>query len=60
MEEIGPESFDSALDVVFAAFGNIGLIAFGLPGEAIGNEVIINDFKGLEGRVFLPRLRERY
>ena len=60
MEEIGPESFDSALDEVFAAFGNIGLIAFGLPGEAIGNEVIINDFKGLEGRVFLPRIRERY
>ena len=60
MEEIGPESFDSALDEVFAAFGNTGLIAFGLPGEAIGNEVIINDFKGLEGRVFLPRLRERY
>ena len=60
MEEIGPESFDSALDEVFAAFGNTGLIAFGLPGEAIGNEVIINDFKGLEGRVFLPRIRERY
>ena len=60
MEEIGPESFDAALDEVFSVFGNTGLIAFGLPGEAIGSEVTINDFKGLEGKVFLPRLRERY
>ncbi len=54
MEEIGPESFDGGLDEVFAGFDNIGLIAFGLPGEAIGNEVTINDFNGLEGRVFPP------
>lgn len=60
MEDIGPESFDAGLDEVFAAFRNTGLIAFGLPGEAIGSEVTINDFKGLEGRVFLPRIRERY
>lgn len=60
MEEISPESFDTALDEVFASFRNIGLIAFGLPGEAIGSEVTINDFKGLEGCVFLPRIRERY
>lgn len=31
MEEIGAESFDGCLDEVFAGFGNIGLIVFGLP-----------------------------
>ena len=60
MEEIGAESFDSCLDEVFAGFGNIGLIAFGLPGEAIDDVVTINDFSGLEGLDFLPRIREKY
>lgn len=53
MEEIGAESFDGCLDEVFAGFGNIGLIAFGLPGEAIDDVVTINDFSGLEGLDFL-------
>ena len=54
MEEIGVESFDGCLDEVFAGFGNIGLIAFGLPGEAIDDVVTINDFSGWRTRFPAP------
>lgn len=60
MEDIQAGSFDAILDAVFTKFENIGLIAFGLPGEAIGEVVTINDFAGLEGADFLPRIRVKY
>lgn len=54
------DSFDEWLTDVFEKHDNIGLIAFGLPGEEINGVVTINDYHNIIGAEFMRHYREAY
>lgn len=59
-DEIGVESFEPVLDDVICRFPEIGLLAFGLPGEVVDDVVTIHDYQALVGPEFMAHYKERY
>ena len=59
-DEILVESFEAVLDDVIGRFPEIGLLAFGLPGEVVDDVVTIHDYKALVGPEFMAHYKERY
>lgn len=53
-------SFEGALDEAFSLYGDIRLIAFGLPGVAAEDVITINDYKEIVGPEFLTHYKTRY
>lgn len=60
LREITVESFCPALDQAFRRYPKISLLAFGLPGEEVDGEIILNDYRNLIGKKFMAYYRERY
>ena len=54
------ESFEAVLDDVIGRFPEIGLLAFGLPGEVVDDVVTIHDYQALVGPEFMAHYKERY
>lgn len=59
-DEILVESFEAVLDDVIGRFPEIGLLAFGLPGEVVDDVVTIHDYQALVGPEFMAHYKERY
>ena len=59
-DEIRADSFEPILDDVISRFPETGLLAFGLPGEAVDDVVTIHDYEALIGPEFMARYKERY
>lgn len=59
-DEITVDCFEPVLDEAIGLYPQIGLIAFGLPGEAVDGVITICDYTQLLGEDFLRRSRERY
>ena len=59
-DEILLESFEAVLDDVIGRFPEIGLLAFGLPGEVVDDVVTIHDYQALVGPEFMAHYKERY
>ena len=59
-DEILLESFEAVLDDVIGRFPDIGLLAFGLPGEVVDDVVTIHDYQALVGPEFMAHYKERY
>ena len=59
-DEILVESFEAVLDDVIGRFPEIGLLAFGLPGEVVDDVVTIHDYQALVGPEFMAQYKERY
>lgn len=59
-DDIEITSFDKILDDAFREFPSIGMVAFGLPGEAVDQVITIIDYKKIHGSEFLSHYEERY
>lgn len=59
-DEILVESFEAVLDDVIGRFPEIGLLAFGLPGEVVDDVVTIHDYQALVGPEFMAHYKGRY
>ena len=59
-DEILVERFEAVLDDVIGRFPEIGLLAFGLPGEVVDDVVTIHDYQALVGPEFMAHYKERY
>ena len=59
-DEILVESFEAVLDDVIGRFPEIGLLAFGLPGEVVDDVVTIHDYQARVGAEFMAHYKERY
>ena len=55
-----PDSFGKMLEKAFQAVAGIRLIGFGLPGEAVGEEITLCDHKTLLGTELLQGCRKKY
>lgn len=55
-----PESFGQMLEKAFKAVDSIRLIGFGLPGEAVGEEITLCDHEALLGTELLEGSRKKY
>lgn len=60
IEVVKVESFETVLDKAFMQYPNIGVITFGLPGEAIDEIITINDYSNIIGPDFIPHYKKRY
>ncbi len=59
-DEITVSCFDAVLDEAVGLFPQTGLLAFGLPGEAVDGVITICDYERISGDDFLRRYRDRY
>lgn len=60
VSEVLQSSFDFLLDDAFEKFGNIAVIAFGLPGVEKNGIILLNDIRALEGGQFISHIQQRY
>ena len=59
-DEITVSCFDAVLDEAVGLFPQTGLLAFGLPGEAVDGVITICDYERISGAEFLSRYSEKY